>query len=123
VRADVDVDQFTTNTIQLLNLVTQIHSKGLNAETALKLAQYPQPPGFQDQLLDDLIKKRNRHLLEEIHTRLSQSDIIVVPWGALHMPEIAKEIQKSGFRLDGTHEYVVIRFFHVGNAGADEKPK
>jgi hypothetical protein len=123
VRADVDVDQFATNTIGLLNVVMLIHSKGVNAETVLKLIQYPQPPQFQEQLFDDLVRKRNQHLLEEIHARLSQSENIIVPWGALHMPEIAKEIQKSGFRLNETQEYVVIRFLSVGNQGANGKPK
>jgi hypothetical protein len=44
---------------------------------------------------------------------LPQSDNIIVPWGAAHMPGLAKEIQKSGFRLDETREYVVIRFGSV----------
>src|SRR5206468_9608889 len=98
VRADVDVEEFATNTIALLNLVMLIHSKGVNAQTVLELMQYPQPPDFEKQLWDDLLRKRNRRLLEEIHSRLSQSEHIIVPWGAAHMPEIAKEIQKSGFR-------------------------
>ena len=115
VRADVDVEEFATNTIALLNLVMLIHSKGVNAQTVLELMQYPQPPDFEKQLWDDLLRKRNRRLLEEIHSRLSQSEHIIVPWGAAHMPEIAKEIQKSGFRLDETQEYVAIRFRSAGN--------
>jgi hypothetical protein len=123
VRADVDVDQFATNTIGLLNVAMLFHSKGVNAETVLALVQYPQPPHFEVQLFDDLVGKRNQHLLGEIHARLLQSDNIMVPWGALHMPGIAREIQKSGFRLDGTQEYTVIRFHSVGNEGANGKPK
>jgi hypothetical protein len=115
VRADVDVELFATNTIDFLNLVMLIHSKGLNAEIALKLMQYSEPSNFQDQLFDDLLTKRNRHLLEKIHAELSQSENIIVPWGAAHMPEIANEIQKSGFRVVETHEYVAIRFRSGGN--------
>jgi hypothetical protein len=110
VRADVDVDQFASSTIGLLNVVMLLHAKGVTLETVLKLIQYSEPPGVQEQLMDDLLKKRNKHLLEEIQARLSQSENIIVPWGAAHMPEIAKEIQKSGFRLDESKEYVVIRF-------------
>jgi TRAP-type mannitol/chloroaromatic compound transport system permease small subunit len=110
VMADVDVEQFTTNTIDLLNLVMLIHSKGVNADTVMKLAQYSPPPHLEEQLFNDLLKKRNRHLLEEIYARLPQSDNIIVPWGVGHMPGIANEIQKSGFRLDETQEYIVIRF-------------
>ena len=53
-----------------------------------------------------------------------------MPWGVAHMPGIAKEIQKAGFRLEETKEYVVIRFRSVGdksksagNEGAYGKPK
>jgi len=110
VRADVDVEQFSTNTIGFLNLVMRIHSQGFSAETVLPLIQYSPPADFQQQLFDDLLRKRNRHLLEEIQARLSESEHIVVPWGAAHMPEIAREIQKAGFRLDATREYQPIRF-------------
>ena len=115
VRADVDVEVFATNTIDFLNLVMLLHSKGVNAENVLKLLQYSPPPDFQERLFNDLLKKRNRRLLEEIHSRLSETENIIVPWGVAHMPEIAKEIQKSGFRLEETREYVVIRFGSAGN--------
>ena len=130
VRADVDVEQFATSTIDFLNAVTLVHSKGLNAQTMLVLIQYSPPPHFEEHLLDDLLRKRNRRLLEEIKVRLAQSEHITVPWGAAHMPEIAREIQKSGFRLVETQEFVAIRFRSLGNTnrsngkgGASEQPK
>jgi len=43
VRADVDVEQFATSTIDFLNAVTLVHSKGLNAQTMLVLIQYSPP--------------------------------------------------------------------------------
>ena len=110
VHADVDVNQFTKNTIDCLNLVMLIHTKGLNAETLMKLMQYSSPLHSEEQLFDDLLNKRNRRLLEELQARLSQSEIFVVPWGAAHMPGIAREIQKSGFRLVETQDYVAIQF-------------
>lgn len=115
VRADVDVEVFSTNTIDFLNLVMLIHSKGVNPEIALKLLQFSPPPRFEQQLMDDLLRKRNRHLLEELHARLSQSENIIVPWGVAHMPEIAEEIQKAGFRLVESLEYKLVRF------GSDRK--
>lgn len=129
VRADVDVAQFTSNTLAGLNLVMLIHARGMNPETLIKLMQFS-PPHFEEQLFDDLLRKRNRHLMGEIQTRLLQSENLIVPWGAAHMPEIAQEIQKAGFRVDETQEYVAIRFGSAGNegkhsrAGGDtEKPK
>jgi hypothetical protein len=110
VRADVDVDQFSTNTIDLLNLVMLIHAKGMNAGTLAKLALYSPPENVERQVLDDLIDKRNQHLLKTLQNELPQSDLIIVPWGAGHMPEIAKGIEKEGFHLTGSKEYTVIRF-------------
>jgi hypothetical protein len=110
VRADIDVDEFSTNTINLLNLVMLFHAKGLTPEVSQQLLQFTPPPDFEENLFGDLLGKRNQHLLSEIQTNLTLSDNIMVPWGVAHMPGISKEIQKEGFRLDETHEYMVIRF-------------
>lgn len=110
VPADVDVDQFSANTIDFLNLVMLIHSRGLTSENLSRLLQFTPPPDFEKQLFDDILIKRNAHLVGEIQAHLPESDSIMIPWGVAHMPGIAKEIQKSGFRLSETHEYMVIRF-------------
>ena len=113
VYADVDVSQFSSNTIAFLNLVTLFHSKGVNAQTLPVMIQYSPPANFQDELLDNLLTKRNRHLLDEIQLRLPDSANIMVPWGVAHMPGIAAEIKKSGFHETKSQEYYVIRFnFH-----------
>ena len=130
VPADVDVAQFTTNTIGFLNLVMLIHSKGVNAQTVLQLMRFSPPASSEEELWDDLLHKRNRRLLEELHARLPQTEHIIVPWGVAHMPGIAAEIQKAGFRLEETQDYVVIRFRsagkeakRIGKAGDQAKPK
>lgn len=110
VRADVDVQDFSPGTVDILNLITLVHSRDLNSSTVLLLTQHPPPPGVEKQLYGDLLLKRNEHLLKELHERLPDSDNFVIPWGALHMPGIEKEIQKSGFHLVETREYVSIRF-------------
>ena len=110
VRADVDVGQFAPSTIVLLNLAMLVHSQGPNAQNVSKLMQFPFTPQMETQLFDDILEKRNQHLWAEIQKRLLQTDHIVVPWGAAHMPEIAAEIQQAGFKLDNKQRYVVIRF-------------
>jgi hypothetical protein len=122
VRADVDVDQFTPETIDILNLVTLVHAKGLKPEIVQKLLQYSPSPEMETRLLDDLVRKRNQHLLDEIQSHLPLSDNIMVPWGVAHMPGLAKEIQKIGFHLDETHEYMVIRFGGPRNQSEIAKP-
>lgn len=122
VLADVDVDQFSQETIDFLNLAMLVHARGLTPEILQKLIQYSPPTHFEKELIDDLLKKRNQHLVEEIQSQLSQTDNIMVPWGVAHMPGIAMEIQKSGFRLEETQEYIVIQFRSNGNQSDGIKP-
>jgi hypothetical protein len=122
VRADVDVEQFSKNTIGILNMVILIHARGLNAETVQTLMQFSPTPEVQTQLFDDLLTMRNQHLAGEIHDRLTESEMLIVPWGAAHMPGISKAIEKTGFRLNETQDYMIIRFPSIGNQIKVAKP-
>jgi len=110
VMADMDISQFGTNTVGFLNLAMLLHSKGVNAQTLSQWMQYSPPPQIEKQLFEDILKRRNRHLLGEIQAWLPRSQHLVVPWGVAHIPEIATEIQKQGFRLIKTRDYEVMRF-------------
>ena len=108
--ADVDVSVFTTNTLAILNLVMLVHAEGLNEHTLPLVLQFAPTEEVEQQLFDDLLNKRNAHLLKELQDRLPNSDSFIIPWGAAHMAGISKEIQKSGFHLVGTRDFVSIRF-------------
>lgn len=110
VDADVDVDQFSKDTIDFLNLVMLVHAKGMTPANVQTLMQYSPPPHLQDEFINDLVHKRNQRVLEEIRLELPETDNLMVPWGVAHMPGIARAIQKSGFRLSETQEYMVIQF-------------
>ena len=122
VRADVDIDQFSTSTIGLLNVAMLIHAKGINPETVLALLSFPQPPGFQDQLIEDLLTNRNHHLLEVMRSRLLKSQDIIVPWGAMHMPGISREIEREGFHMTESQNYTVIGFGSARQFGQQHSP-
>jgi hypothetical protein len=117
VRADLDVGEFTKGTVGFLNLAMLLHVKGLTPEALTELMKYSEVPHFEEQLLDDFLRKRNRHLLGEIQKRLQQSDHLIVPWGAAHMPEIAKGLQESGFHVSETREVMAIRFRSTARKG------
>jgi hypothetical protein len=109
VRADVDVEEFTSSTIEFINVAMLVHSKGLNSRTLLSLVDSSQP-NIEQQIFNDVLLKRNRRVVHEIETQLAHADNIIVPWGAAHMPGIAAEIQKLGFHVSESEEYVAIRF-------------
>jgi hypothetical protein len=120
-QADIDVAEFSESSIDLLNLATLLHSKGFSVQILLELFQKCQTPVVAEQLQEDLLTKRNQHLLKEIKTALQDSEHIVVPWGAGHMPGIAREIQKSGFVLDESREYTVVNFRSVWKIGRSKR--
>jgi len=115
VMADVDVGEFTTNTVGFLNLAMLLHAQGLNAGTILQALRFSPPPHLEEQLIDDLLRKRNQHLLEQIQTQLLQPEPIIVPWGVAHMPGIAEGLRAAGFHVVETHEYTVIGFHPRGS--------
>ncbi len=117
VAADVDISIFSTNTIGLLNLVMMVHAKGLRPEFVFQLLRFTPAPGFEKELFRDLLHKRNLHVVAELRTRLEESEQFIVPWGAAHMPGIAREIEKLGFRVDETRDYTVLRFRPTEGAG------
>jgi hypothetical protein len=109
VPADLDMSDFSPETLDMLKTAMLIHSKGVTAET-MPILMKPTPPGLEKRLMEDILTKRNRHLLKVLHEHLPESRHIIIPWGAAHMPEIAREIEKSGFRPGATREYHAIRF-------------
>jgi hypothetical protein len=109
VAADVDMSSFSPATLDLLKTAMLLHAKGVTPET-LPILMKPTPPGLEKQLMDDILTKRNHHLLGVIRERLPTSEQIIVPWGAAHMPELAREIQKLGFRPVDTREFLAFRF-------------
>jgi hypothetical protein len=120
VRADVDVQDFSTNTIGMLNLAALVYSEGLDAHTIMLLLQCQPAPDVQQQVLNDVLLKRNAHLLGELNARLPKFDSFIIPWGAMHMVGISREIQKSGFHLVETHDFTAIRFIGHGDDGGAE---
>jgi hypothetical protein len=46
---------------------------------------------------DDLIERRNAHLLAQISVATQEFDFVVAPWGALHLPGLERALLESGF--------------------------
>lgn len=109
VAADLDMSEFSQATRDMIKNAMLIHTQGITAETLHHLMK-PTPKGLEKQLMDDILTKRNQHLLKVLKEKLEHAEHIVIPWGAAHMPEIAREIQKDGFQLQKTQNYLAIRF-------------
>jgi hypothetical protein len=108
--ADVDVGEFSQKSIEFIKLATRLHAEGLNMPVLMELIEKSQDPALGSQIWEDLLLKRNEHLLGEIRKELRQSEVVVVPWGAAHMRGIAEGIQKAGFHPSDTREFTILNF-------------
>jgi hypothetical protein len=47
--------------------------------------------------MKDILDHRNVHLIGAIEEALTSHDFVVVPWGAMHLPAIEKQLVDWGF--------------------------
>ena len=55
----------------------------------------------QAQVMEDVLFARNRRLASEIESSLRDYRSIIVPWGAMHLPEIESWLQTRDFVESG----------------------
>lgn len=101
VRADIDAKDFSPETVDYLNEIAK-HIRNSSSILSAFLSFYQwSTENLSPQELKtinyDLIKRRNDELLNHLDKALYLFDEIIIPWGAMHMPEIEKEIKKKGF--------------------------
>jgi hypothetical protein len=113
--ADLDTEQFSETTIKLLDEVALIYTQGWNLTNIQVLARFSNDPRILDQLVNDILFKRNAKVLQEIKAELRGPDVIVVPWGAFHMPGIVHGVEESGFHLSATREFQIVHFRSLWN--------
>ncbi len=112
--ADIDLKQFDPRTLELLNALAKYV---LNAESLTqgylefnRWAQDHVTPDINSIVMDDLIGKRNRSVISYLPKALAKYDIVVIPWGALHMKGIEKSVLREGFQLEQNQERLSIDF-------------
>ena len=98
--ADVDVSDLSEPTIRLLQGLSRAMNKlgEGDAVGALRvyssLAELDVDPAH---VIDDVLERRNAHVLGEIEVALRDSDLLIVPWGAAHMKGLHEGVIAMGF--------------------------
>ncbi len=103
-RADVDIASFRPETVAILNSIGAFLADPTNPASFARLRAADSPfrtPGADTRLLEDIVDGRNVHLLAEITKSLADYDLVIVPWGAMHLPEIQRSLLAMGFRETG----------------------
>lgn len=112
-QADLDISVFQPQTLLLVEefghlldsadwreVVTRLTDKNsiLNNEDAVQTA------------MGDIIGTRNKHLMNSLHTSLTQTNLVIVPWGAAHLADIQKELEQMGFQEVGSKARLALSF-------------
>ena len=102
--ADVDVENFHPQTIAFILAVIAIFQSNDLREVVELLADPSSPIAdeeAQEQVMEDILFSRNQRLVAEIESSLKDYHRVVVPWGAMHLPEIESWLRDHDFVQSG----------------------
>ncbi|MCP5044458.1 MAG: hypothetical protein GY944_25800 [bacterium] len=99
--ADVDASAFEPETREVLAYAARVWSAEAPVSAFWSLYRYLlENPDDAKQFMHDIIALRNQHLLGEIAGALGHYERVIVPWGALHLPEVERHMLEQGFVLE-----------------------
>lgn len=119
-RADIDIDEFNPKTIEFIEIIGKNLLSGVSftegIRTYLAWIRENSPHFTPHTIMNDLLYRRNQEVINHMESVLAYYDTIVIPWGALHMPEIEAAVLQRGFLLSQTRERIGIDFKKVLHA-------
>ncbi len=98
--ADVDVSVMSATTQRYLRLTTTLLDEdGVNVEvlTQLFALSGETTEADQDAFWYDVIDLRNGVLIDHLRAAVDEAPVVVIPWGAAHLPEIERELLAWGY--------------------------
>jgi len=115
--ADVDLAEFDPATLDWLEQTGELFA-GESPAAALRdvLRLSADDPGLVETVVADVFTRRNEHLIEEIDAALVDFERVVVPWGALHLPEIEAAVVERGFELTTSERRRLVSWRTVARA-------
>jgi hypothetical protein len=117
VSGDVDIRTFDASTILFLNVMARYMTAGRSQVDGIKdfyaWANKNVTPEMNRTIMNDILYRRNKEVIRLMDKALVGYDSVVVPWGALHLPEIERAVLGRGFVLRAEKEKESINFSRV----------
>ena len=112
--ADIDVNEFSEETLEVLDIVLSIYRADDPIPPLLNYISFaqnhPDPEGLSEQVMDDLITRRNNNLVQHIEDALLDHNRLIVPWGAYHMKGVEAEVLADGFHEVSDFRHTIVPF-------------
>lgn len=109
VRADVDVSDLSPATLRCLR--ADLAAEMETGEVLAKDGGLPAcSPDDLKVFWDEILTKRNAVLMAAFDKLQDKYDVFVVPWGAMHMPELEQAFRTRGYRIERAHMLTLARY-------------
>lgn len=109
VRADVDVSDLSPPTLRCLR--ADLAAKMDSGEVLAKDGGTPAcSPADLKVFWEEILTKRNAVLMAAFDKLQDKYDVFVVPWGAMHMPELEKAFLTRGYRIERAEMLTLARY-------------
>jgi hypothetical protein len=109
VRADIDVSELSPPTLRCLREDVAFGDAALNEDE-----DRPEAPtcsaADRKVFWDEILYTRNNRLLATFDKLSEKYDVFIVPWGALHMPDLELAFKERGFRVARTRMLTLARY-------------
>lgn len=104
INADVDVSDFSPPTVRFLSKVSALYASGSLRAVLLRFGELQKgfTPADYKTIVGDILTKRNLHLMSAFDRESPGHKIIVIPWGAEHMPQVEALLLARGYRVQST---------------------
>ena len=119
-QADIDISELSPEALDLIVSIMKFYAADEPLTAMLGLQDSLKDLGGDEAilrlLLAELVERRNDHLEVEVRRALGEGRRVVVPWGALHLPDLHMRLEAEGFSVTRESRRLVIRFSTLGNA-------
>jgi hypothetical protein len=115
VRADIDVSELSPPTLRCLREDVEMGNAALSGDD-VDIATPQCSEADRKVFWDEILYTRNAKVMKTFDALAGRYDVFVVPWGALHMPDLQAAFEKRGFRIERTRLLTLARYQTVAGS-------
>lgn len=112
VRADMDLSELSETSIRILMKTGELYASTSFNQAFSRYVEMNS--AFTDEefelFLREIVDKRNAHVLAEFDKRRADYDVIIIPWGGLHMPGLEEALIDRGFKIVSQEKRQVLKY-------------
>lgn len=110
VRADIDVSELSATTLRCLREDVALGNAALDDDPKTSVATPTCTEEDRKVFWDEILYTRNKKVMATFDALADKYEVFVVPWGALHMPDLQDQFEARGFRAERSRMLTLARY-------------